>query len=571
MQNIQIKQKQIEYLYTNLTSGISAIFILSLMLFILFDGLVDTQNLTIWTALSISIVVLRGLLFLWYKKHPLTSGNVQAYYLLFFLGLFASSLVLGSSVFFIFPKEIEYQVLLLLVLGGISAGAAVTTSSRIEMFNVYLLMTLMPFVYAFATGQGEVNATLSVFALLYVIILLVISRKISITVNKNITLALENEALVEQLQGKVEEATNLNEAKTRFLSTMSHEIRTPMNAIIGFIKILQKMEDDPTKNKYLSTIDNSSNLLLNVLNDILDINKIESGKLDIELMAFNPKEEFEFLFDLYKTSCHEKGIHLINSIGNLPLSVESDKLRLKQIMTNLLSNALKFTPSGKNIELIVAYNKEACSLHIEVRDEGIGIKQENISKVVEEFSQADGSTARKYGGTGLGLAIVSKLLALLGAKLEIESEYGKGSRFYFYLPVKEVEAKIENTVEQKHIKLEGKKILVAEDNKTNQMLVGILLEERSLSVVMADDGQKAHEKFNEEAFDMVLMDINMPNMNGIEAMQAIKADDDSVPIVALTANAVSGDKEKYLKLGFDDYLSKPIDDDLLELLLQKYL
>lgn len=567
----QVKLKQVEYLYANLTSGISAIFILSLILFVLFNGLVDTTYLKVWTASSVSIVILRFILFLWHKKHPLTNENVQRYYLLFFLGLFASSLVLGSSVFFIFPKEIEYQVLLLLVLGGISAGAAVTTSSRIEMFNVYLFTTLLPFIYAFATGQNIVNYTLAIFSVLYVLILLVISRKISITVNNNILLALENKELIEKLEHKVEEANNSNKAKSRFLSTMSHEIRTPMNAIIGFIKILQKMEDDPTKNRYLATIDSSSSLLLNVLNDILDINKIESGKLNIEKIAFNPQDEFRFLFELYNASCNEKGVHLINSIAELPQSIQSDKLRLKQIITNLLSNALKFTSAGKNIEFIVNYDKQNSRLHVEIKDEGIGIKEENISHILEEFSQADSSTARKFGGTGLGLAIVSKLLVLLDSKLEVKSEYGKGSRFYFDLPVKEVLAIEEISDKKEGLHLEGKKILVAEDNKTNQMLIGILLEEKGLQTVMANDGLEAEHLFEKEHFDMVLMDINMPNKNGVEAMKSIKKSNAQMVVVALTANAVSGDREKYIKEGFDDYLSKPIDDELLNILLQKYL
>jgi len=570
MNSQEIKQKQVDYLYTNLTSGISAIFVLSLILYVLFDGLVDSVNLKLWTVLSITIVLLRFILFLYYKRHPITGKNVQTYYLLFFLGLFASSVLLGSSVFFIFPKEIEYQVLLLLVLGGISAGAAVTTSSRVEIFNAYLFTTLLPFIYAFAMGQDVVNYTLATFSILYVLILLVISRKISITVNNNIILAIENKALVEKLERKVEEANNSNKAKSRFLSTMSHEIRTPMNAIIGFIKILQKMEENPTKIKYLNTIDSSSNLLLNILNDILDINKIESGKLDIEKIAFNPQSEFKFLFELYNASCNEKGVHLINSIAELPQCIESDKLRLKQIVTNLLSNALKFTSKGKSIELIVQYKKQSSCLHVEIKDEGIGIKQENISTILEEFSQADSSTARKFGGTGLGLAIVSKLLFLLDSKLEVRSEYGKGSRFFFDLPVKEAFAVEKVLNQEEEINLEGKKVLVAEDNKTNQMLIGILLEEKGLKTVMANDGLEAENLFQQEDFDIVLMDINMPNKNGIEAMKSIKSINKTIPVVALTANAVSGDREKYIAEGFDDYLSKPIDDVLLGVLLKKY-
>ncbi len=575
MNKALIKQKQIEYLYDNLDSAMSAVAVLSLVLFVLFDGLVDKVNLRIWTVFSLSFVTLRVALLLWYKKHPINVDNSQKYYILYSLGLLGTSLVLGSSVFFIFPKEVEFQVLLLLVLGGLSAGAAVTTTSRIELFNIYLIFTLIPFVYAFIAKADTLNYSLAAFATLFVLILFVISRKISITVNNNIVLALEKEHLVRQLEAKVDKATCSNEAKSRFLSTMSHEIRTPMNVIIGFIKILQKMEKEETKLKYINIIDSSSNLLLNILNDILDVNKIESGKLRIEVVSFNVKEEVETLFELYEASCKQKGVILINGIDlDDNLVIQSDKHRLKQIITNLLSNALKFTPAGKKVELHVAYKKEESLLFVEVKDEGIGVAKEDISRILEEFSQADSSTARKYGGTGLGLTIVSKLLELLDSSLTVDSKEGLGSSFSFNLKVTEDSLVKKEYVEKEKVDFSHKKILVVEDNKTNQMLIEILLREKNLDICMANDGLQALEYVKKEKFELILMDINMPNMNGIEAMKAIKANDknlEKIPIIALTANAVSGDKDFYIKEGFDAYLAKPIDDTLLQDCLEKYL
>lgn len=572
MNKALIQQKQIEYLYDNLDSAMSAVAVLSLVLFVLFDDLVDKVNLEIWTIFSLSFVALRVGLLLWYKKHPINADNSQMYYLLYSLGLLGTSLVLGSSVFFIFPKEVEFQVLLLLVLGGLSAGAAVTTTSRIELFNIYLVFTLIPFVYAFVIKADTVNYSLAAFATLFVLILFVISRKISITVNNNIVLALEKEELVRQLERKVDETTRSSEAKSRFLSTMSHEIRTPMNAVIGFMKILQKMEKEEKKLKYINIIDSSSNLLLNILNDILDVNKIESGKLRIEVVSFNVKEELETLFELYGASCKQKGVILINGIDlDTNLVIQSDKHRLKQIITNLLSNALKFTPAGKKVELNVAYKKEESLLHVEVKDEGIGVAKEDISKILEEFSQADSSTARKYGGTGLGLTIVSKLLELLDSSLTVDSKEGLGSSFSFDLKAIEDTLAKKEYLEEEKADFSHKKILVAEDNKTNQMLIEILLREKNLDVCIANDGLQALEYVKKEKFELILMDINMPNMNGIEAMKAIKANEDKIPIVALTANAVSGDKDFYIEEGFDAYLAKPIDDTLLQACLIKYL
>jgi len=575
MQNRDVGVKQVEYLYSNLVSALLAVLLITVVIFFTFEELVDSNNLAIWTTCSIVVVVLRLLLYAVYKKDKLNVSNVDKYYYLFFIGLLTSGLIWGATVLYIFPQEKEYQILLLLILGGLSSGSSVSTSSRIEMFYSYVFVIMGPFIYVFSQMDESINTIIAFFTTLYIFILFLLARKIATNVTENILLGFENIKLISQLQEKVLEANKSNESKSRFLSTMSHEIRTPMNAIIGFIHILKKMESESEKLKYLNTINNSSNLLLSILNDILDISKIESGKLSVEFTAFNPKEEFDHLYTLFKESCSEKNILLINSIdATLPLYIESDKLRLKQIITNLLSNALKFTAEGKSIEFIVKYTKESSLLYVEIKDEGIGIEDTSISKILEEFSQADSSTARKYGGTGLGLSIVSKLLELLSSKLEIQSEINIGSSFSFELHVKEVEADIKEVIKASSVLFSDKKVLVAEDNKTNQMLISLLLEDMDLDVKIAQDGVEAESMFLEENFDIVLMDINMPNKNGIEAMQGIRAYDTKshmTPIIAVTANAVSGDKEKYLKEGFDDYLSKPIDNDELESILQKFL
>lgn len=435
-----------------------------------------------------------------------------------------------------------------------------------------MFFVITPYFYIFLVEESHISNSVLIALLLYVILLLIIAKKISFNVNKNFLLAYDNRELVAKLQQKVEEANKASEAKSKFLSVMSHEIRTPLNAIIGFVKILKNNESDEEKLKYLDTVDKSSYLLMNVINDVLDVSKIESGKFSLEFTKFEPKEELESVYDLFKRSGEEKGVHVINKISeSLPKCIKTDKLRLKQIISNLLSNAIKFTEKGKNVEFICSFDEKTSRLYIEVKDEGIGIAQENIENILKEFTQADSSTAREYGGTGLGLSIVSKLLKLFGSELKVQSELGKGSSFSFVLPVQIVHETKKVEHELLRADFHGEKVLVAEDNKTNQMLIKLLLEEMNLEVIMANDGLEAIELFEQEDVALVLMDINMPNKNGIEAMLQIKEQNKNIPIIALTANAIAGDKQKYLDEGFDNYLPKPIENDILLRMLKKYL
>jgi len=385
-----------------------------------------------------------------------------------------------------------------------------------------------------------------------------------------------NISLAYELEAKVEEANSANKAKSEFLSVMSHEIRTPLNAIMGFVQILKHSEEDEKKWKYLDTIDSSSKVLTNVINDILDISKMEARKLSLENEKFDTYKEFNTIYMLFKQNCIQKDIRLINSIAkDIPLCLKSDIMRIKQILSNLLSNAIKFTNENKSIELIINFDRETSLLYCEVKDEGIGISQENVKNIIQPFTQADSSTARKYGGTGLGLSIVTQLLALFGSELKIRSQLNKGSSFSFEILVKECENIIEEKISPEDISFDSKKVLVAEDNKTNQMLIEILLDDLNIQTTMAADGLIAETLYKQDSFDLILMDINMPNKNGTEAMQSIKelqkTDNKKTPIVALTANAVSGDKAKYIQQGFDDYLAKPIEHDALVTVLKKHL
>jgi len=579
LKNIEIEIKKLDYLYENLPSALIAVFVLSNIIIYFLYNIVDTQNLIIWFSLNIFLLITRVILLSSYKENKITSSNFSKYYKSFFILSTLNAILWGSSVFFILSADVESKMMIVFLLAGLASGSAVSLSSRIEIFYVFILCTILPLVYIFFMEESKTSLAFSLSLVLYMILLTSLSKKISLNIHNNILFAFENKKLVVQLNEKIKEANSANKAKTEFLSVMSHEIRTPLNAIIGFVQILKKEETDTKKANYLTTIDKSSKILTNVINDILDIAKIESSKFTLELSEFSPKEEFNSLFLLFEQNAIEKDIKLINSISSdLPLSVKSDILRIKQIVSNLLSNAVKFTPNNKTVEFIVNFNKSNSSLYIEIKDQGIGISKENIEHITKAFTQADSSTAREYGGTGLGLSIVTNLLILLNSKLKIESKENLGSSFSFNLKIdvikKAIEKKLEATDSFNNIKFKGKKVLVAEDNKTNQILISLILDDYEIDVTIANDGLEAQNIFKKEIFDLVLMDINMPNQNGIDSMLEIKEYEKDkktfTPIIALTANAVSGDKEMYLEKGFDAYLAKPIDIQELTKVLDEY-
>ena len=374
-------------------------------------------------------------------------------------------------------------------------------------------------------------------------------------------------------QAKIE-AEEANELKSQFLANMSHEIRTPLNAIMGFITLLSEKEDDEQKLKYLKIIKNASDSLLQIINDILDISKIESGKLTIEPYNFNPYKDLIEIAELFQAKAAEKHIRFSIKYNNsMPEVLYSDLLRIKQIFSNLLSNAIKFTSEGSKVKAVVWYKNG--NLNILVKDYGIGISEDKQKSIFEPFTQADGSTVRKYGGTGLGLTISLQLAKLLGGDLTLKSKEGKGSMFHLSIPVPVGKEEIEEEEDVDSLNLSGH-ILVVEDYEANRMFVSIILDNAGLTYDMAHDGLEAIEKFKTGKYDLILMDENMPNMGGMEATKEILKIEETqnlehTPIISLTANALQGDRERFLAAGFDDYLTKPIEPELLLKTLAKHI
>lgn len=385
-------------------------------------------------------------------------------------------------------------------------------------------------------------------------------------------------ALEEHLEDEVKDRTKKLEiamrAKSDFLANMSHEIRTPLNAIKGFVDILYKSEVDRKKQKKLKIIKESSDSLLTIINDILDFSKIDSHKLLVEEVPLNIRDVFNQVIDLFFEKAQEKNIIIkINIDKTLPINILGDIVRIKQVFSNLVSNAIKFAYKNTIINIEIKYITKTNEMLCKVIDKGVGIDSKNIKNIFNSFTQEDSTTTRRFGGTGLGLSISKALVELMGGKINVNSELMKGSCFYFTLPVSE--AMDTKTIESEEIGtglLKGK-ILIVEDNKSNQMLMSMLLDDLNLESEIASDGLKALEAVKKTNYDLILMDENMPNMNGIEATKQIKSlkNIKQVPIIAVTANALKGDKEKFIDAGMDNYLSKPIDSNKLEKILRKYL
>jgi signal transduction histidine kinase/ActR/RegA family two-component response regulator len=369
----------------------------------------------------------------------------------------------------------------------------------------------------------------------------------------------------QQLQAANEKLRESEQLKDQFLTNMSHEIRTPMNAIIGFADLLIKTRLDEKQKQFITAIRDSGQNLLGIINDILDFSKIQAGMLELENIPFSVCSLADSVHTLLESKASAKNVaFIINCENNIPEIMNGDPTRLTQIIVNLVGNAIKFTDKGF-VKLNVSLKETTenyCLIEFRVEDNGIGISADNLHTVFERFTQANADTARKYGGTGLGLSIVKKLVELQGGKIEVASELGKGSIFTVTIPFQKASTEQLSITTQPSTddrkELKGVQVLLAEDNKMNQLLAVEVLSKFGIVTDVADNGRLAIEKCMQLDYDVILMDMQMAEMDGYQATAYIREElKKDVPIIAMTAHAMAGEREKCLSLGMNDYISKP--------------
>ena len=401
-----------------------------------------------------------------------------------------------------------------------------------------------------------------------------------VTENYNHAVELERQMVIAEMA---------NRAKSDFLARMSHEIRTPINVVIGMDEMILREGRDPVVKKYAMNIKAAANTLLSLINDILDSSKIESGKLEILPMEYELDSLLNDVVNAIYMNAEDKGLELlINVDENLPNHLYGDDVRIRQILTNLLNNAVKYTHEGEIRFTVEDHSRDGETfLYFEVSDTGIGIKEKDLPKLCEAFERIEVSRNRNIEGTGLGMSIVSDLLHLMGSQLHVRSVYGEGSTFSFELSQQAVSAEkigdYEERIRHMHqgnayrckFQAPQAKLLVVDDNDTNRMVFCNLLKQTRVQITEADSGAACLEAVQKEHFDLIFLDHMMPDMDGIETLQRMRAMEDNrcaqTPVVALTANAVTGAKERYMELGFDGYVPKPIVSEKLELLIMELL
>jgi len=611
-QENRIQQTQIVRLITG--SGFSNI--AGIAMAIIWVGIIwknlPHEVLTVWLSMMVLLFLYRSAVhyFKMYSGESRLPVDKYVFRRWYLVSVFLTGAGWGITSTLMFPFNETYQIVLAFILVGVSASG-VAYSSVAWVYYGYVGCVLLPLMIRLFYVGGEVYYALSALTGFFLVVMIMAVHRMYRSSVAELELSYKNQGLIDDLtsagkdmevlnqsllseiqHGKKieaelklakEKAEKMSKAKGEFLANMSHEIRTPMNGVTGTLQLLEDTVLNTEQKQLVRTASSSADALLAILNDILDISKIEAGKLDFEHIAFDFKHIINNIVILHAQKAETQGVNLQQKYDDeLPDYVMGDPIRLRQIIINLVSNALKFTRQGEvNISIEVISNDEKkVRLKIAVTDTGIGIPEAALETLFNAFTQADGSTTRKYGGTGLGLAIVSQLVGLMRGELGVDSVEGEGSSFWFIVDFdcteKIVGEELPVMGEKAVLQLDSK-VLLVEDNPVNQIIAQKMLEKTGIDPVLANNGVEALKILAEQEFDLVLMDCQMPEMDGFDATREIRErgikalHDNELPIVAMTANVMAGDRERCLEVGMNDYIGKPVQRTHLESVLRKWL
>jgi signal transduction histidine kinase/CheY-like chemotaxis protein len=636
----RIEAEQVKLICTHASLGfqIGALNV-GIVVLVLWD-IVPFRSLMAWVGAMVLVTLPAFVAVWWFRRVSPLPDEIGPWRRVLILVYGVAGLGWGAMGILLFsPTSLAHQVFLIFIAGSQAAGGMTVLSPVPAVFLAYLLSTLVPFTLRLFLQGDEVLAAMGLILLTFSGALLGIGRHFHASLAESLKLRFENLDLVESLSAAKDQAEAANRAKSQFLANVSHELRTAMQGLVGTADLLLHTALADDQRRLTQILHRSSQALLTIINDLLDFSKIEAGKLELEVTDFDVRQTVAEVIELFAASASRKGLKLSCLIhDNVPSALRGDPIRLRQILTNLIGNAVKFTERGEvavevqslassvqSLEFGVRNSQPSLQtldprpqtldsylLHFAVRDTGIGIAPKARKHIFEAFSQADGSTTRQYGGTGLGLSIAKQLTHLMGGEIGVESEVSKGSTFWFTArlehPLITDQPVLAPSLHREERRLHPQvqvqappraRVLLAEDDPVNQDVTLSMLESVGCQVAVVTTGRGVLAALSRASYNLILMDCQMPEMDGFEATRIIRAHETAdspegsrqkakgrmqnsafrilrltsrhLPIIALTASALQSDREQCLAAGMDDYLSKPFTQEQLSAVLQRWL